>query len=117
MMQLLLIAVLAGTIAVLLATCWFLWSKQKVQSDLMETQKLLISSLLHRIEGSTSCGSDATSVDKSDASTVIKFIPASTIKEEEFETFLSGCGVTYNRKDDISYPKLDSKNPNHETFW
>ena len=112
MMQLL-IAVLAGTIAVLLAslaTCWFLWS------CIME-QKLLISSLLHRIEGSTSCGSDATSVDKSDASTVITFIPASTIKEEEFETFLSGCGVTYNRKDDISYPKLDSKNPNHETFW
>jgi hypothetical protein len=87
-------------------------------------QKLLVSSLLHRIEGllnriegSTSCGSDASSVAKSDASTVIKSIKASTIKKDEFETFLSGCGVTFSRKDDISYPKLDSKNPNHETYW
>jgi hypothetical protein len=108
MMQLL-IAVLAGAVALLLVTCWFLWScimEQKRLQKVLESQKLLISSLLHRIEGSTS-----------DASTVITFIQASTIKEEEFETFLSGCGVKYNRKDDISYPKLDSKNPNHETYW
>ncbi len=80
-----------------------------LESDLME-QKLLISSLLNRIEGSTSCGSDASSVD-------IKFIKASTIKEDEFQTFLSGFGVTYNREDDMSYPKLDSKNRNHEAYW
>ena len=86
------------------------------QQLLIEDQRLLIESLRKK---SSSCGcSDISSDGKSsNASTVIKPINASKIKDAEFKAFISRRGVTFILQEEISFPKLNSKNPEHQKYW